>query len=213
MQTAQNANVGQGSFVNNLLSLKVPSGNSNSVPAQLANGQPVQNGEPSCNLPVIGSALRNTANWLPSATQDSGIHQRKIYGCGDSRAWSYNSRANVHVPSMCWYKQPTPTGSGVPIRPGCTNVYSMSYDPQATIDNGQCAPPMILGCTDPMAKNFQDNATVDSGSCWYDRKGCTDRASPSFDWRAMASAGAQSCCGPIAPGVPTPCTPCCDQRS
>ena len=58
---------------------------------------------------------------------------------------------------------------------GCTDETAFNFDPNALIDDGSCAYP-VLGCTDPTALNYAADAEEDDGSCFYedDVLGCTD---------------------------------------
>lgn len=64
---------------------------------------------------------------------------------------------------------------------GCTNPQSPNYNPNATIDDGNCTN-VILGCMNPLAVNYNPNATTDDGSCFFAGgggsssiiSGCTD---------------------------------------
>ena len=49
---------------------------------------------------------------------------------------------------------------------GCTDSGACNYDPDATINNGNCDY-SCLGCTDPLACNYDPDATEDDGSCEY----------------------------------------------
>ena len=48
---------------------------------------------------------------------------------------------------------------------GCTDPTATNYNPDATVDNGNCS--YIRGCTDPTAYNYDPSATQDDGSCRY----------------------------------------------
>lgn len=231
------ASVTRPHFLQQLLSYSVPSTQSYAVPPQLANGQPLFNGEPIGNQPRIGDMDRRSVSYDPTATQHSGQYVQPRFGCTDSRAYSYNPRANINYPGACWYAQP-PTGctnpqslnydpsarkdNGTCIKrvQGCTNVNAVNFDPLANTDDGSCTP-LLFGCTNPKARNFDSNATVDSGECWYGKQGCMNPKSPSYDWRVVQQEPG-SCCPEkptqvareyrdLAPGVPIPCTSCCDK--
>lgn len=47
---------------------------------------------------------------------------------------------------------------------GCTEPFSINYNPDATVDDGSCIP-VVLGCTDPLAINYNPLANMDDGSC------------------------------------------------
>jgi hypothetical protein len=49
---------------------------------------------------------------------------------------------------------------------GCTDPFSVNFDPAATIDDGSCIP-IVFGCTDVIALNYDSAATVNDGSCEY----------------------------------------------
>lgn len=48
--------------------------------------------------------------------------------------------------------------------PGCTSLSAFNYNPQANVDDGNCAP-VVKGCTNSMASNFDQLANVDNRSC------------------------------------------------
>ena len=47
-------------------------------------------------------------------------------------------------------------------RYGCTNRNANNYNPEASVDDGNC---IIYGCTDGLAPNFDENATHNDGNC------------------------------------------------
>lgn len=47
---------------------------------------------------------------------------------------------------------------------GCTEPFSLNFNPDATVDDGSCIP-IVLGCTDPLAPNYNPLANMDDGSC------------------------------------------------
>lgn len=49
---------------------------------------------------------------------------------------------------------------------GCTDPDALNFDPNATINDGNCIY-TILGCTDETACNFNQEANTDDGSCLY----------------------------------------------
>jgi len=54
---------------------------------------------------------------------------------------------------------------------GCTDPCAPNYNPNATLDNGSCEPP-LFGCTDPAANNYDPNALCDDGSCNFNIPDC-----------------------------------------
>jgi len=59
---------------------------------------------------------------------------------------------------------------------GCTNPAASNYNPNATVDDGNCVlqtddtvkdDTVVAGCTDPDATNYNPLATTDDGSCSY----------------------------------------------
>ena len=50
---------------------------------------------------------------------------------------------------------------------GCTNPNACNYNPNATIDIGNCDTLSCLGCTDPTACNYDLDATQDDGTCCF----------------------------------------------
>ena len=57
-----------------------------------------------------------------------------------------------------------------PPKYGCTNALAMNYDPDATLDDGNCEfdPSVLRGCTDSTATNYDPLALVDDCHCRYD---------------------------------------------
>jgi len=53
---------------------------------------------------------------------------------------------------------------------GCTNPLALNYDPDATLDDGNCEfdPSILRGCTDSTATNYDPTALVDDCHCRYD---------------------------------------------
>lgn len=49
---------------------------------------------------------------------------------------------------------------------GCTNAFSINFNPLATVDDGSCQP-IIFGCNDPIALNYNAAANMNDGSCQY----------------------------------------------
>ncbi len=90
----------------------------------------------------------------------------KIYGCTDSSAYNYNSRANQDDGS-CRYS-------------GCTDKNAKNYDPKASKNDGSCSY-YVYGCTDTEAKNFDSMADKDDGSCTYYTYGCTSIDAENYD--------------------------------
>ena len=79
----------------------------------------------------------------------------KIYGCTDSSAYNYNSRANQDDGS-CRYS-------------GCTDKNAKNYDPKASKNDGSCSY-YVYGCTSIDAENYDPSAEKDDGSCIYKEK-------------------------------------------
>jgi hypothetical protein len=53
---------------------------------------------------------------------------------------------------------------------GCTNPIALNYDPDATLDDGNCEfdPSILKGCTDSTASNYNVLAVIDDCHCRYD---------------------------------------------
>lgn len=49
---------------------------------------------------------------------------------------------------------------------GCTDPFSINFDPAATVDDGSCQP-IVFGCTDINAQNYNADANMNDGSCTY----------------------------------------------
>jgi hypothetical protein len=77
---------------------------------------------------------------------------------------------------------------------GCTDPFSLNYNPKATVDDGSCTyktiDAQIEGCTNPASANYNPVATVDNGSCIETSipqqpvYGCTDPKSLNFNPKA-----------------------------
>ncbi len=50
---------------------------------------------------------------------------------------------------------------------GCTDPFSVEYNPFAGDDDGSCATQVVAGCTYPDADNYMGSATTDDGSCLF----------------------------------------------
>lgn len=84
-----------------------------------------------------------------------------VYGCTDSSAKNYNSRANKDDGSCEYYVE------------GCTDKEAYNYDESAEKDDGSCKY-YIYGCTDEKAINYNESANKDDGSCEYEEDSSDD---------------------------------------
>jgi formylglycine-generating enzyme required for sulfatase activity len=50
---------------------------------------------------------------------------------------------------------------------GCTQINSINYNPNATVDDGSCVA-IVMGCTDPDACNYNPEANIGDESCLFD---------------------------------------------
>jgi len=50
---------------------------------------------------------------------------------------------------------------------GCTNPFTLEFNPFAGSDDGSCATPILNGCTYPEAENYNPLANVDNGTCTF----------------------------------------------
>lgn len=50
---------------------------------------------------------------------------------------------------------------------GCTDPFSLEFDPFAGEDDGSCATAIVYGCTYDGAENFMPNANTEDGSCTF----------------------------------------------
>ncbi|MDR1761067.1 MAG: hypothetical protein LBR55_01310, partial [Bacteroidales bacterium] len=83
------------------------------------------------------------------------------------------------------------TQDGMTLVSGCTDPFSLTYNPNATVDDGSCEyktiEDSIEGCTDPEALNYNPVATVSDNSCVYPSTepqviyGCTDPKSLNYN--------------------------------
>ena len=76
------------------------------------------------------------------------------------------------------------------LKTGCLDSLYLEYDPQATVDDGSCATPIVIGCTDPNYLEFNVEANTDDGSCvTLIVSGCTDPAYLEFNVEANTDDG------------------------
>ena len=101
-----------------------------------------------------------------------------IYGCTDSSAKNYNSRANKDNGSCQYYIY------------GCTDPEAKNYNDKAEKDDDSCEY-YVYGCMDKIAKNFNEDAEKDDGSCEFYKYGCMDSEAINYD--AMAEKDDNSC--------------------
>jgi len=96
---------------------------------------------------------------------------------------------------------------------GCTDPTAFNYNPNATIDDGDCVA-VISGCTDPNAFNYNADANINTG-CLY--LGCIDPTAINYNPNAIIGCditGSNACCeydtgsgesgGGTAMGAPMP---------
>lgn len=74
-----------------------------------------------------------------------------------------NGIINGGAPALLYFT----LGSPANCDPGCTDVDSCNFDPEASVDDGSCTYE-CLGCMDITACNYDDTATVDDGSCTFE---------------------------------------------
>jgi hypothetical protein len=73
---------------------------------------------------------------------------------------------------------------------GCTDVYAINFDWNASIDDGSCID-AIYGCMDSTANNYNALANANDGSCTYTIAGCTDE--DAFNYNPDATIDDGSC--------------------
>lgn len=103
-----------------------------------------------------GRQVCNDGTISPSCACESYNTPRYIYGCTDSNAKNYNSRANYNNGSCEYYKY------------GCTDINAYNYDSSAELDDGSCIE-KVYGCMDSTAINYNENANTDD-ECIYEEK-------------------------------------------
>lgn len=101
-----------------------------------------QNGKQICR----DGTLSPTCTCTPTVTY--------IYGCTDSSAKNYNSKANKDNGSCQYYIY------------GCTDPKAKNYNKKAEKDNNSCEY-YNYGCMDSKAINYNESADKDDGSCEY----------------------------------------------
>ena len=121
-----------------------------------------------------GRQICADGTYSPSCTCTPPV--TSIYGCTDSNAKNYNSRANRDNGSCVYYKK------------GCTDVEAKNYDESAEKDDGSCEY-YVLGCTDKTAKNYDENAEKDDDSCEYYILGCMDKEAVNYNKSAEKDDG------------------------
>jgi len=90
--------------------------------------------------------------------------------------------------------QPSIFGGTLPPNPwppttfGCTDPSFISYNPEATHDDGTCNN-NIYGCIDPSMRNYNPQANVDDGSCIDYIRGCVDPTATNYNSTAEADDG------------------------
>ena len=84
---------------------------------------------------------------------------------------------------------------------GCTDASFLSYNAEATIDDGTCNND-VYGCTDSSAKNYSSTATIDDGTCIEYTPGCTYVEATNYNPLAETDDG--SCILPPVPGCTNP---------
>lgn len=89
----------------------------------------------------------------PSCTCTPAV--TNIYGCTDSSAKNFNSRANKDDGTCEYYVE------------GCKDSSTKNYNAAADKDDGSCEY-YLYGCTDEAAMNYNISAEKDDGSCEYE---------------------------------------------
>lgn len=102
-----------------------------------------QNGRQVCN----DGTLSPSCTCTPTVTY--------VYGCTDSSAKNYNSKANKDNGSCQYYIF------------GCTDPKAKNYNEKAEKDDNSCEY-YIYGCMDSEAINYDEYAEKDDGSCEYE---------------------------------------------
>jgi hypothetical protein len=51
---------------------------------------------------------------------------------------------------------------------GCTDPFSLEFNPFAAEDDGSCATALVFGCTYVDASNYNEAANVENGSCTFE---------------------------------------------
>ena len=78
-----------------------------------------------------------------------------VYGCTDSKAKNYNSKANKDDGSCKYYVY------------GCMDIDAKNYNSEAEKSDDSCEY-YVYGCTDKGAKNYNVDAEKDDGTCIYE---------------------------------------------
>jgi len=125
---------------------------------------------------------------IDAFVHDSSLCWYDHSGCTDSAASSYLPFATVNDPSKCVYPvagcainstttlnfDPAATvhkrGSCQFVKEGCMDPQSVSFEPEANRDNGQCYH-TVYGCPSESATNYNPLATVTEGCVW-EVEGC-----------------------------------------
>ncbi len=126
-----------------------------------------------------GRQICNDGTYSPTCTCTPAVRtikQETVYGCTDSKANNYDSKANKDDGS-CTYDIY-----------GCTDSKANNYDSDANKDDGSCTYD-IYGCTDSEANNYDSDANKDDGSCTYDVYGCMDSKAINYNSKANKDDG------------------------
>lgn len=103
-----------------------------------------------CNS--YGKQVCNDGTLSPTCTCTPTVTY--VYGCTDSGAKNYNSKANKDDGSCEYYKY------------GCIDEEASNYDASAEKNDGSCVY-YKYGCTDRYAINYDFEADKDDGSCKF----------------------------------------------
>ena len=104
-----------------------------------------------------GRQICNDGTYSPTCTCTPAVRtikQETVYGCTDSKANNYDSKANKDDGS-CTYDIY-----------GCTDSEANNYDSDANKDDGSCTYD-VYGCMDSKAINYNSKANKDDGTCVF----------------------------------------------
>ncbi|MDR1762009.1 MAG: T9SS type A sorting domain-containing protein [Bacteroidales bacterium] len=151
----------------------------------IGNGETYLNGKSTVSIStVVGDSI------TLSAVPENGWHfvkwQRDSLTVSTNADYTFWVTANSGGTIIALFEQ----DQTLPVY-GCTDPFSLTYNPNATVDDGTCTyktiEEPITGCTDSLSLNYNPVATISDNSCVYPSPepqviyGCTDCKALNFN--------------------------------